>query len=82
MRLDICDYEGCPEKVDPENAETKSMRFCTRHLRELNEIIDAEDVAGILRFWIRASDESRNLAHSMTHDPAGVYRSHKLAEKK
>ncbi len=75
-RLHICDYWGCTEVIEPNEANLKTgMRFCKKHQEEINSLVDAMNVRGILSFWVTASGGAKKMAHT----PAGVYQSHELA---
>jgi hypothetical protein len=83
-RLEICDYEDCTEK--PAESEMKNtdseMRFCDKHLAEINGLIDSENVKGVLKFWIMANGGPKAMAQKMLHGPVGVHRSHRMAGDK
>jgi hypothetical protein len=78
-RLNICDYWGCEETIEPDEANLKTgMRFCKKHQEEITHLINTGNVRGILSFWVTASGGAKK----MTHTPTGIYQSHELANKK
>jgi len=78
-RLNICDYWGCREPIEPtENNIENGMRFCKKHQAEVNALVDTMDVRGLLSFWVKAGGGAKKMAST----PAGVYQSHELAEGK
>lgn len=50
-----CSYYECPELIaDSEIGSKDAMKFCEQHKEEITKIVEAQDVKGILRFWIKA----------------------------